>query len=1154
MDGKIQDHFVGREASANSPAQDDHSVMYDDQENKEIHEVTAIFVGLVDLDAGLHALFMFNCPNEERRDERPAFFSAFAAAVPPDYFSSSKKFTIGVLYRFNTQYSPLAEGVYSIYSSLADVTCLLPTDKFIGRGPVIRGSFTGSEGNFMIFKPSELPPVQFNGEPIIKVLQSQVISLPSFRLRNDCLLRTRTGLNATGRPFACVADITSTIHMGAISAVPIRDIPPQEFVISICAKFQIQLLIGGEDFPELPCPCISNRELLGLGNIAEISSFNEFFSFAKMTLKKKYGGINTPTGVLSKVNSFIENEGVRDSSRHTLIWANMQEGLQIGIAHLLSRLLNQSNCRPLVITSANGLTMCVPDDYPLEVNPETFPPHLYGQVSIVSGCVSVLNDSLNGKKKTNRGSRNTVRYLVGYPHPKPKRPFEAIAVVPATNIALGVDGTYPVPLADGSDDKRISPLSMVAILQTRKVQQLTSALDSQRNCSFEILRATSPGRWTTINVRPHRSEDNENLKKMLVSKHVFYYPVSLVTRPSCGGGVGLLKVNPSFSYLKNTPLHLDYIDKFRFTEEGKNQNEKPIFFPVSDTFIKIIFPDDSHFPSFISFLKEANRRVKNTWFSALRFNGIDTNLFIGREFIPRAMSSVGHRPERTGNFIVIEGLHLCSDTDSIISHVSKIIGVKRSFWGKSFDYQHRFIIETTTPLGEIGNWKDSIPEKIFGVNVDICLTDSVEEWSNAHGNVKGPLKFLSDAPPELQGAIKDLFNDTDKRFNIEPAANDNQNFSEHPEKKQMSDPSDDISRAPPKKVSRDPSSSREAGALSGGPPSTPSRSSGPKTGKDGLPKEPSTRARRKKKPSSKYFTASDSSSSEENIGGGAPPSQGPKDKRASSAPTEKPTEGSIDWSVLYNPSSEDDDDGNIEDIPRSPVSSPENEPVAVFKTPAPRPPRRGASSRGAARQPGVEKQGKGEGKKNGKHKQRRLYVSPPRNPPKEPKSSSNPPPSDTPTNQLTTAITNASSPATGSTHAPSASLEGSLAPSSSSPDAAPAPETSKLAEKSQNEGSPPSSSPLPTVMSDNSVDNVEGISPGEITHDFIVWGTVNASGVLKDKISISKRGHDQMQSGGDGLPDGHGVVEDVNEEDVDDGVAGSSSPTKRRVVETRMEQ
>ena len=45
-----------------------------------------------------------------------------------------------------------------------------------------------------------------------------------------------------------------------------------------------------------------------------------------------------------------------------------------------------------------------------------------------------------------------------------------------------------------------------------------------------------------------------------------------------------------------------------------------------------------------------------------------------------------------------------------------------------------------------------------------------------------------------------------------------------------------------------------------------------------------------------------------------------------------------------------------------------------------------------------------------------------------------------------------------------------------------------------------------------------------------------------------------MQSGGDGLPDGHGVVEDVNEEDVDDGVAGSSSPTKRRVVETRMEQ
>jgi len=91
-------------------------------------------------------------------------------------------------------------------------------------------------------------------------------------------------------------------------------------------------------------------------------------------------------------------------------------------------------------------------------------------------------------------------------------------------------------------------------------------------------------------------------------------------------------------------------------------------------------------------------------------------------------------------------------------------------------------------------------------------------------------------------------------------------------------------------------------------------------------------------------------------------------------------------------------------------------------------------------------------------------------------------------------------------------------------------------------------------MSDNSVDNVVGISPGKIAHDFIEWGTVSASGVLKDKISISKRGHDQMQSVGDGLPDGHGVVDDVNEEDVDDGVAGSSSPTKRRVVETFMEQ
>ena len=798
MDGKIPVQPEDRVPPDKQPDQIQHN---EANGEREFQEIAAIYVGLADLNSGLSAVFVNNSSNAERKMKSASTCFAYAISVSSSYISSNNKFIYGVPYRFRTLLRlPDDDVILPITCRLREVVPILPNVKFSGKLPSIRGSFTRSDGDFIIFEPCELPPVKFNGRPLIRVFQDQVSKFPHFRMQRDCLLKTRTGMNVKGRPFTCVEDIKSTFHLSKFSSVPIRDTPSPEFTKSVCEKFRIQLLIGGEDSPDLPCPCITNLDIMDMGDVFGITNFNEFFSFAKSKLESKLSVATISDSVRRKITSFIENEGIRDTARHTLIWANLHEGLLTDAAHHLLKILNQSECRPLVITAANGLTMCVPDDCPLDVNPETFPPLLYAQVSVISGCVSVFNDTLNGRKKTNRGSGNTVRYLVGYPHPKPKRAFEINAILPPTIIAEGIAGAVSNPVADGSDDYHISPISMVAIVQARKVKGLTAELDFLRNCSFEVLRATTPGRWTSIFIRPLQSDDNENLKKLLSAEHVFYYPVSLITRPSNSSGVGLLKTNPAWSYQKGTPIHLDYIAKYRW---GAEKKEKPIFFPASDSFVKIIFPDDSYFPDFIEFLKDANRRVENTWFSALRCGGVDHNLFIGKDFAHKPLPK---QKEKSGNFIIIEGLHLGTNTNSLVRQINNIVEVKRSFWGRSFDYQHRFIIETITPLEDREGWKSLIPEKIFGVNVDICLAGSVEEWGSLQGHVDGPLKFLNDTAPELQGVLKDLFNETNIKFNIEPLGDKGKDkvASKPPEKKQVSDPAIDQTPALAKKATPSP--------------------------------------------------------------------------------------------------------------------------------------------------------------------------------------------------------------------------------------------------------------------------------------------------------------------------------------------------------------
>jgi hypothetical protein len=538
-----------------------------------------------------------------------------------------------------------------------------------------------------------------------------------------------------------------------------------EFVTGVCKEFKVQIIFGGYDGPDLPFPVISNQEILLLGGISKLTNISEFLSFVCNTLSRKYPKDTTPHAIYSKVESFIEAQGVRANDRHVLLWAGMHEGMDLGASHALAKILAKWNCNPLVITCANGLTMCVPDEHPLEVNAELFPPNLYEAVYIVSGSVPVHNPTFDGKRFSNKGSRNTVRYLIGRPYVEPKKPWEFTSIVPEIQPVTITDGTFEKQPDYNSDDQLISPQSVIIIIQTRKAKQLCSEIDKHRLCTYDYVRSASiDARWAFISILPRPNRDPENLKKLLEAKHVFHVPTALIARPSNNNGVGFLKTSPFWSYRKNTPLHLDYIGKYRTPS-----NEKPIYFPVSNFHVKIVFQDNSAFPDFIQYLRDANKKIRSTWFTAIRYDGRDHNLFIGKEFAPRPVNRAPNRattPERIGNFIVIEGLPLICDTNSIIRRIKEIgIKVVKFFWGKTVDFQHRFIIETEETVEALASRKSLLPEQIHGVGVEFLFTNSVEDWEDAIGlGSLTPFKFLDDVSPILDGALAELFLEATKRF------------------------------------------------------------------------------------------------------------------------------------------------------------------------------------------------------------------------------------------------------------------------------------------------------------------------------------------------------------------------------------------------------
>ena len=346
-----------------------------------------------------------------------------------------------------------------------------------------------------------------------------------------------------------------------------------------------------------PALLLTNDDILVHGGASKILDSEEYLDFVIKTLERKYPKKSTPENIFTKALSFITHEKIRDSSRCTLICPGQHEGLTISDAHRLAKILVSINCHPRVLTVANGLSINAPDEEPLEVNADIFPSALYDAVTVVEGFVPVYNTTARGTERSNIGSANTIKYIIGHPRQEPKEVYDLLPVVPESKI-ISVAGTQTAVQDGGSDDKSISPLSFVLIVQAKLIKQLTEEIDKLSICSYEVIRATVPGRWAFINILPRRGINLDTLREYFTKNHVFFVPSSLTARSSRGGGVGLLKIVSNHAYSRNYPVFIDHLNIFK-----KNTCPDMTFFPLGDSHVRVVLGQDSVFEKFVAFFE-----------------------------------------------------------------------------------------------------------------------------------------------------------------------------------------------------------------------------------------------------------------------------------------------------------------------------------------------------------------------------------------------------------------------------------------------------------------------------------------------------------------------------------------------------------------------
>ena len=246
--------------------------------------VAAVFADFAVIDELRYAIFISSLPNNKRQEEQEFYSSSFASLAPN---LSSRLFVAGLPYKFETSLETLSDTpLYIITSEYEEIEVLEANDGSLEH-PLIRGSFNGGEGKFIKFKLTET--MLAGGDTVVQFYRDQVSTLHNFRPHGDFLIKTRAGIDRNGKHFVCVASLDSTIHLGDISMVPIRDTPPVNFVSDLCVKLKVQILFGGDDYGgALPCPVISNAEILSAGGASHIGDADSFYKFVCDILQKKY--------------------------------------------------------------------------------------------------------------------------------------------------------------------------------------------------------------------------------------------------------------------------------------------------------------------------------------------------------------------------------------------------------------------------------------------------------------------------------------------------------------------------------------------------------------------------------------------------------------------------------------------------------------------------------------------------------------------------------------------------------------------------------------------------------------------------------------------------------------------------------------------------
>ena len=752
--------------------------------NSRKSTLAAIFIGLFDDNSHQHALFVNSCPNSERLPTvtRECYYQAFAIEIPPGYSSGEIKFIAGIPYTFQSNLDKFeSEPTISLISSpINEITPLSPKNYHkISSAPIIRGSFSETRGRYCVLLITELPNVHFFSPPEILVFRDQVSGRPGYLLGNDVLLEPRTGFTIEGgRPFVCVGDFKTTVHRGNFTLEAIQDTPPIEFIAGIAAKMNAHLMIGCEDVPG--CLTINNREIIAMGGLSRVTCFDEFMVVAVKIIKDKYGDISTAerprddaaNRLALKATNFLEDFSI-PKGKTTIIWGGRHEGLHQGNAISLCKILNEKNFSPRVMAVANGITLCAGIEATCEVNPSTFPAAIFDKVLRVSGTVAVSNPTLNGKKLSNRGSRNTVSYLMGVPRKETLNPWDNPPLFPETEELVVPEGTSSTLADYGSDDPHISPTSSVIIVPKKKSKALTDEFDKNTfTRTYELLRTnhlTSCTQWAFIHFQPHPLCDYQQLDKSLERSHVYRVSTSLLTKTTGESpAIGILKATGHNTYKQRTPAHMEYISTFRTSKKTK-----PIIFPLDDFHVKIIMDDADEFPGFIEFLKEANIKLGSTWFPTLRQGGVDHSLFTGnpdknqRSHKKFSSSQRNRHPqEPSGHFILIEGMPIFFNADLISKQLGKWgIETKRAFWGKNKEMESRFIIETAVALS--GEITQKLPKQIYGANVEFSFTNFLDDWEDAAGsNTLTSFKFLDDVAPKIMGNLGELIEMAKKKYQV----------------------------------------------------------------------------------------------------------------------------------------------------------------------------------------------------------------------------------------------------------------------------------------------------------------------------------------------------------------------------------------------------